>query len=125
MDQDWVEHSLPENIKLVKVPCSSRIDPLYILNTVQAGAQGIMVCGCMPAKCHFKEGNLHARRTLHEFRNFLNALGYSQERFAFHWMNIDERGLLQTYLADFEEQLLKLDHKPYLATRRFSEEKVE
>ncbi len=122
MDQYWVEHELPENVKLIKVPCSGRIDPMYILNAVQGGVDGIMVCGCMPEKCHYKEGNLHAHRTLSEFRNFLHLLGYSQERFVFHWMNIDERSVIQPLLADFEEKLKKMDTPPHLKTRMFSQE---
>jgi len=122
MDQYWVENELPENVKLIKVPCSGRIDPMYILNAVQGGADGIMVCGCMPEKCHYKEGNLHARRTLSEFRNFLNLLGYSQDRFVFHWMNIDERDVIQPLLAEFEEHLGKIDTQSRLKTRTFSQE---
>lgn len=121
-DQYWVEHELPANVKLIKVPCSGRIDPLYILNAVQGGADGIMVCGCRPEKCHYKEGNLHARRTLSEFRNFLDTLGYSQERFAFHWMNIDERSVIQPLIAEFEKHLEALDDQTYLKTRTFSQE---
>lgn len=124
MDQYWVENELPENVKLIKVPCSGRIDPLYILNAVQGGADGIMVCGCMPEKCHYKEGNLHARRTLSEFCNFLNLLGYSQDRFVFHWMNIDERGVIQSLLTEFEKNLEKLGTQSHLKTRTFSQEKA-
>ncbi|RJQ43969.1 MAG: hydrogenase iron-sulfur subunit [Anaerolineaceae bacterium] len=122
MDQYWVENELPGNVKLIKVPCSGRIDPMYILNAVQGGADGIMVCGCMPEKCHYKEGNLHARRTLSEFRNFLNLLGYSHERFVFHWMDIDERGVIQPLLSDFEKHLEKIGTLPHLKTRTFSQE---
>lgn len=122
LDQYWVEQELPENVKRVKVPCSGRIDPLYILNAIQGGADGIMVCGCMPEKCHYKEGNLHARRTLSEFRNFLNALGYPQERFVFHWMNIDERGVIQPLLASFEERLKRSKDRPRLANRTLNQE---
>ncbi|HOO57862.1 MAG TPA: hydrogenase iron-sulfur subunit, partial [Anaerolineaceae bacterium] len=63
-DQAWVDNDLPENIHLVKVPCTGRIDPLFILNAVQGGADGVMISGCLPEKCHFKEGNLAARRQL-------------------------------------------------------------
>lgn len=122
VDQYWVEHELPANVKLVKVPCSGRIDPLYVLNAVQGGAEGIMVCGCMPEKCHYEEGNLHARSVLAEFRNFLHLLGYSQERFVFHWMHIDERGVIQSWLKDFEEKLEKMSPPVHLKTRAFSRE---
>ena len=107
-DQDWVEHDLPEHIKLVKVPCSGRISPLFIMNAFQKGADGVMVSGCMPEKCHFINSNLGARRQLDEFRNFLIFLGLEQKRFKFLWMNIDERGVIQNEMAAFTAELKKL-----------------
>ncbi|NMC46288.1 MAG: hydrogenase iron-sulfur subunit [Chloroflexi bacterium] len=118
MDQAWVENDLPANVKLIKVPCSGRIDPLYILNAVQGGADGIMVCGCDPHKCHYKEGNLHARRALSEFRNFLDMLGYPSDRFVFHWMGINEHSLIQPLLSDFENKLMDADLEKHLDTRQ-------
>ncbi len=121
-DQDWVEHELPANVKLIKVPCSGRIDPLYILNAVQGGADGVMVCGCKPEKCHYKEGNLRARRTLDEFRSFLDVIGYQQERVEFHWMDINERGVIQSLLSNFQDQLVEMGENQALDTRKVKQE---
>jgi len=107
-DQDWVEQDLPKNIKLVKVPCSGRISPLFIMNAFQKGADGVMVSGCMPEKCHFINSNLGARRQLDEYRNFLIFLGLEPKRFKFLWMNIDERGVIQKEVAAFTAELKKL-----------------
>jgi F420-non-reducing hydrogenase iron-sulfur subunit len=104
-DQEWVEHDLPRNVKLVKVPCSGRISPLFIMNAFQKGADGVMVSGCMAEKCHFITSNLSARRQLDEFREFLIYLGLEPERFKFLWMNINERGLIQKEIADFSAML--------------------
>ena len=104
-DQEWVEHDLPRNVKLVKVPCSGRISPLFIMNAFQKGADGVMISGCMPEKCHFITSNLGARRQLDEFREFLIYLGLESERFKFLWMNINERGLIQKEVADFSAAL--------------------
>jgi len=108
MDQDWVEHDLPKNIKLVKVPCSGRISPLFIMNAFQKGADGVLVSGCMPEKCHFINSNLGARRQLDEFRNFLIFLGLEPGRFKFLWMNIDERGVIQKEITTFTAEVKKL-----------------
>ena len=107
-DQQWVETQLPNHIKLIKTPCIGRISPLFILNTIQGGADGAMVSGCMPEKCHYKTGNLGARRQLEEFRNFLVYLGLEAERIRFVWMEINERGKIQRELSDFERELTKL-----------------
>ena len=105
-DQAWVDNDLPENIHLVRVPCTGRIDPLFILNAVQGGADGVMISGCLPEKCHFKEGNLAARRQLVEFSQFLDYIGYAQDR-----------GRIQRELAAFESALEQLDPAQTLATR--------
>jgi len=116
-DQAWVDNDLPKNIHLVKVPCTGRIDPLFILNAVQGGADGVMVSGCLPEKCHFKEGNLAARRQLAEFSQFLDYIGYAQDRVRFVWLDLQDRGRIQQELADFERTLETLGQAQALATR--------
>jgi len=104
-DQDWVEQHLPGHIKLVKVPCSGRISPLFIMNAFQKGADGVMVSGCLPEKCHYITSNMGARRQLDEFRDFLIFLGLEPERFKFVWMNISERGVIQKEISVFSAEL--------------------
>jgi len=116
-DQAWVDNDLPENIHLVKVPCTGRIDPLFILNAVQGGADGVMISGCLPEKCHFKEGNLAARRQLAEFSQFLDYIGYAQDRVRFVWLDLQDRGRIQQELAAFESALETLGPAQALATR--------
>ena len=116
-DQAWVDNDLPENIHLIKVPCTGRIDPLFILNAVQGGADGVMISGCLPEKCHFKEGNLAARRQLAEFSQFLDYIGYAQDRVRFVWLDLQDRGRIQQELAAFERALEALGPAQTLATR--------
>ncbi len=116
-DQDWVDHHLPENIHLIKVPCTGRIDPLFVLNAVQGGAEGVVISGCLPEKCHYKEGNLAARRQLQEFSSFLDYIGYDKERLRFVWLDLQDRGRIQRELAEFESHLTKLSPAETLATR--------
>ena len=116
-DQAWVDNDLPKNIHLVKVPCTGRIDPLFILNAVQGGADGVMVSGCLPEKCHFKEGNLAARRQLSEFSQFLDYIGYAQDRVRFVWLDLQDRGRIQQELAAFERALEALGQAQALVTR--------
>ncbi len=116
-DQAWVDNDLPKNIHLVKVPCTGRIDPLFILNAVQGGADGVMISGCLPEKCHFKEGNLAARRQLAEFGSFLDYIGYEQARVRFVWLDLQDRGRIQQELTAFESALETLGPAQALATR--------
>jgi len=116
-DQDWVDHELPPSIHLVKLPCTGRINPLYILNAIQGGADGIVISGCLPEKCHYKEGNLSALRQHEEFLNFLDYIGYERSRVRFVWLDLQDRGRIQRELADFEAEIAKLGKAKTLATR--------
>ncbi len=116
-DQDWVDHDLPPSIHLVKLPCTGRINPLYILNAIQGGADGIVISGCLPEKCHYKEGNLSALRQHDEFLNFLDYIGYERSRVRFVWLDLQDRGRIQRELADFEAEIANLGKAKTLATR--------
>ena len=116
-DQHWVDTQLPENIHLVKVPCTGRINPLYILNVVQGGADGVMISGCLPEQCHFKTGNIGARRQLEEFSDYLDYIGYERERIRFLWLDLQDRGIIQKELTAFEAQIQALGPAHNLATR--------
>lgn len=116
-DREWMETALPPNIKLIPVPCTGRISPLFVLNAVQGGADGILVSGCAPEKCHFKKGNLGARRQLDEFRRFLTLLGMDEKRVRFAWIDIAERGRIRRELAELEQDVLSLGQAKRLVTR--------
>ena len=116
-DQEWVDTQLPENIHHAKVPCTGRINPLYLLNAMQGGADGVMVSGCLPEQCHFKTGNIAARRQLDEFSDYLDHIGYEQDRIRFLWLDLQDRGIIQKELAAFEAQITALGPARNLATR--------
>jgi F420-non-reducing hydrogenase iron-sulfur subunit len=116
-DREWMDTRLPPNIKRIQVPCTGRISPLFVLNAIQGGVDGILVSGCVPEKCHFKEGNLGARRQLDEFRRFLSYLGMENERIRFAWIDVTERGRIQRELASLQETLRSLGQLERLVTR--------
>ena len=116
-DQYWVDNNLPPSIHLTKVSCTGRINPLYILNAIQGGADGIMISGCLPEKCHYKEGNLSALRQHEEFLNLLDYIGYERERIRFVWLDLQDRGRIQQELANFKALILILGSSNTLATR--------
>lgn len=116
-DQEWVDHHLPANIHLTKSPCTGRINPLYVLNAIQGGADGIMISGCLPEQCHFKTGNMAARRQLDQFNDFLDYIGYDKNRLRFVWLDLQDRGIIQKELAAFEAELSALGPAADLATR--------
>ncbi|MGI6249772.1 MAG: hydrogenase iron-sulfur subunit [Anaerolineaceae bacterium] len=116
-DQDWVENELPGNIKLIKVPCTGRVNSLYLLNAVQGGADGIMISGCLPENCHYKSGNLGVRRQLDTFANLLEYVGFERERVRMFWIDLQDRGGIQREIAAFSAAISQMEPNPRLATR--------
>ena len=76
-----------------------------------------MISGCLPEQCHFKTGNLAARRQLEGFNVFLHYIGYEKERVRFLWLDLQDRGIIQKELAAFEKELEAMGATHHLATR--------
>ena len=56
--------SYPANVKIIRIPCSCRLNPMFILRAFQRGADGVILCGCHPGDCHYTTGNYYARRRM-------------------------------------------------------------
>lgn len=80
----------PPNVRLLKFPCTGRIDPVFILKAFQQGADGVLVSGCHPGDCHYIAGNLHARRRFATFRKLLEFVGVDLQRLEFSWISAAE-----------------------------------
>ena len=78
------------NIRVIRVPCSGRINPLYIIKALQNGVDGVLVSGCHPGDCHYISGNLFARRKFVLLKKFLVHLGIEPERVQFSWVSAAE-----------------------------------
>ena len=80
----------PPNVRVIRVPCSGRINPLYIVKALQQGVDGVLVSGCHPGDCHYISGNLVARRKFALLKNYLTFLGIEPERVRFSWVSASE-----------------------------------
>jgi F420-non-reducing hydrogenase iron-sulfur subunit len=78
------------NVRVVKVPCSARIDPLFVVKAFENGADGVLVSGCHPGDCHYNTGNYHARRRWTVFRELFDFLGLDLNRLQFSWVSAAE-----------------------------------
>ncbi len=70
----------PPNIKIVRVPCSGKVDAIHIMKAFQKGADGVYVAGCLAGDCHFKNGNVRAERRVQMVRKLLDEIGIGGER---------------------------------------------
>lgn len=80
----------PSNIRIVRVPCSGRVDPLFIFASLQRGADGVLVSGCHPGECHYLTGNYSARRKFLLLKNLLEYAGLEEGRVQFSWVSASE-----------------------------------
>ncbi len=70
----------PATVRIIKVPCSGKVDIIHLLAAFEAGADGAFVVGCMEGDCHYLEGNLRARERVKKVKNILNKVGVGGER---------------------------------------------
>lgn len=80
------------NVQVIRVPCSGRINPLFILKALEEGHDGVLLVGCHPGDCHYQDGNYLGRRKFATLRNFLEYLGIGEGRVQFAWVSSAERG---------------------------------
>ena len=80
----------PPNVRIIRVPCTGRINPFYIVKALQDGADGVLVSGCHPGECHYISGNLVARRKFAALKSFLSYIGMEGDRTMFTWVSASE-----------------------------------
>ena len=80
----------PTNVDILKVMCSGRVDPTFVLKAFELGADGVLVCGCHPGDCHYSEGNYKAARRMPLLKTVLETFGIEPERFRLEWVSASE-----------------------------------
>ena len=98
----------PANIRIIRVPCSGRVDSLFIIKGFQQGADGVLVVGCHPGDCHYKEGNYHTRRRLALLRPLLDFMGIEERRLRLEWVSASEGKKFANLVRDFTQQIKEL-----------------
>ena len=82
----------PPYTRVIRVPCSGRINPFYIIRGLYEGLDGVWVSGCHPGDCHYQTGNYYARRRFALIKNLLEFVGIEKERVQFSWVSASEGG---------------------------------
>ena len=91
----------PVNLRLLRVPCTGRIDPLFALKAFEKGADGVLISGCHPGDCHYSEGNYYARRKFELLERMVHYLGIPKERFKWTWVSASEGQRWQKVVTEF------------------------
>lgn len=93
------------NVRIVRLPCTGRIDPLFIVRAFEQGADGVIVSGCHPGDCHYVSGNLLARRRSTIFRQLMDFLGLDLKRLQFAWVSATEGAKWARIVNEITEQI--------------------
>jgi len=88
------------NVRIIRVPCSSRVSPLFITKAFERGADGVIVSGCHTGDCHFSTGNYYARRRFAVLHELLGFLGIDTKRITFSWVSASEGPKWQQVVND-------------------------
>jgi F420-non-reducing hydrogenase iron-sulfur subunit len=96
------------NIRIVRVMCSGRVDPTFVLKALALGADGVMVAGCHPGECHYLEQNYKAMRRFHMMKHVLDKLGLEDDRVRLIWASAAEGQQLAEAIDKFVDDVRRL-----------------
>lgn len=96
------------NMRVIRVMCSGRVDPQFVLKALKEGADGVMIAGCHPGECHYVEGNIKAQRRFILLKHVLRQLGVEEERVQLVWASASEGTILAEAVDRMTEQLRAL-----------------
>jgi F420-non-reducing hydrogenase iron-sulfur subunit len=96
------------NVRIIRVMCSGRVDPQFVLKAFKEGADGVLISGCHPGDCHYQEGNYKALRRHRLLLRVLEQFGIEKERFRLEWVSASEGTKFQQVCNDFTAQVRKL-----------------
>ena len=98
----------PPNLRIVRVMCSGRVDPVFILEAFRSGADGVLIAGCHPGDCHYISGNFKAQRRAIMLKKLLEQLDLEPERLRLEFVSASEGDKFATVIKDMTEEIKKL-----------------
>jgi F420-non-reducing hydrogenase iron-sulfur subunit len=103
---------IPPSLKTIRVMCSGRIDPLFVLKSYLKGADGVMMMGCHPGDCHYQKGNYNARRRYVMLNDIFKTLGLEEKRVGLWWVSASEASRFAKVTNEYNEEVKKLGTNP-------------
>jgi F420-non-reducing hydrogenase iron-sulfur subunit len=98
----------PPNVRPIRVMCSGRVEPTFVLKAFASGADGVLICGCHPGDCHYMEGNYKAARRIPLLKKMLKQLGIEEERVRLEWVSAAEGARFATLVKDMIAKVKEL-----------------
>jgi coenzyme F420-reducing hydrogenase delta subunit len=105
----------PANVKVIRVPCSGKVDAIHIMKALEKGADGVLVAGCLEGDCHFKTGNVKALQRVTYLRPLLEEIGIEPERVQMVNMSAGMGNRFAQISTEFTEKIRELGPNPIKA----------
>ncbi|MBE0518373.1 MAG: hydrogenase iron-sulfur subunit [Thermoplasmata archaeon] len=102
----------PPNARIIRVMCSGRVEPYFILRALELGADGILIAGCHIGDCHYISGNVEAEKRMESVKELLDRLGIGKDRMRLEWISASEGQKFAATMKEFTEQIRKLGPNP-------------
>jgi len=96
------------NARVIRVMCSGRVDPQFVLDAFAKGADGVLIGGCHPGDCHYQEGNYKALRRFLLMKRLLTQMGIEEDRFRLEWISASEGERVKAVMNDMVEKVRAL-----------------
>jgi F420-non-reducing hydrogenase iron-sulfur subunit len=96
------------NIRIIRVMCSGRVEPTFVLSAFREGADGVLICGCHPGDCHYHEGNYKCLRRYHLLQKYIQQMGIHKDRLRLAWISASEGKQFAQLADEMTETVTKL-----------------
>lgn len=122
-----MRRSYPTNVKIIRVPCTGRVDDVHLLKAFEQGMDGVYVAGCLEGECHFLRGNLRAKKRVGHVKRILTALGINPERLQMYNLSAAMGSRFVEIAREMTEKVRALGPSPVTTGkgREFVEEQQE
>jgi len=107
----------PSNIKSIRVMCSGRVDPAFVLEALKKGVDGVLIAGCHPGDCHYQSGNYKTNRRIKLLQKLLHDLGIEPQRVRFEYISASEGQKFAQVVTEFVDEIKKLGPNPITITQ--------
>jgi F420-non-reducing hydrogenase iron-sulfur subunit len=108
----------PSNLKSIRVMCSGRVDPSFVLEALRKGVDGVLIAGCHPGDCHYQSGNYKTNRRIKLLKKLLMELGVEPQRVRFEYVSASEGQKFASIVTEFVAEMKKLGPNPITVDKK-------
>jgi coenzyme F420-reducing hydrogenase delta subunit len=116
---------IPTNFRIIRVPCSGKVDIIHILRAFEKGADGVYVVGCMEGDCHYNQGNFRARKRVEQAARVLDRIGVGGDRVRMYNLSSGEGPLFAQYSTEMINRIRELGPSPIRLARQRKTKKAD